>query len=455
MKKTLLATICVWLVMAGAWAGDFASERQHNWHQWRGPQASGVAPHGDPPVEWDEATHVKWKVEIPGRGTSTPIVWDDQIFILTAIETDRKKEGAVQPKAPEPKPEAPQRQGRRRFGQATPPINYYQFVVLSIDRASGEVLWKQIANEQVPHEGFSRPYSTYASASPTTDGRYLYASFGSFGIYCYDVQGVVQWKRDLGDMRTPLNFGEGSSPVLHGDTLVVNWDHLGQSFIVALDAKTGKTRWKVDRDERATWATPLIVERDGRTQVITNASNRMRSYDLATGDLIWECGGQASNPIPSPVTRDDLVYCMTGFRGYALYAIPLDSSGDLTDTDKIAWHREEGTPYVSSPILYGDLLFFTKSRNAILSCLNPATGEPLIREKRLSDLGGLLFASPVGAADRIYFLDRDGAAVVIRRSGELEILATNQLDDVFDASPAIVGKQMFLRGAKHLYCIEE
>ena len=453
MKKSLLVTACIWFVAAGTSAGDFASQREHNWHQWRGPAADGVAPYGDPPVAWDEETHVKWKIEIPGRGTSTPIIWDDQVFILTAIETDQTKDGVAKPQAPEP--EAPERPGRRRFGQATPPTNLYQFVILSIDRTSGDVLWEKIATEQVPHEGFSRSYSTYASGSPTTDGRYLYASFGSFGIYCYDMQGNFRWKRELGEMRTALNFGEGSSPVLHGDTLIVNWDHLGQSFIVALDAKTGDTKWKVDRDERSTWATPLVVEHDGRTQVITNASNRMRSYDLATGELIWECGGQAANPIPSPVTRDDLVYCMTGFRGYALYAIPLDSSGDLTDTDKIAWHRNEGTPYVSSPILYGDLLFFTKARNAILSCLDPATGEPFIREERLSDLGGLMFASPVGAADRIYFLDRDGAAVVIQRDRDLQILATNQLDDVFDASPAIVGKQLFLRGEKHLYCIEE
>jgi outer membrane protein assembly factor BamB len=188
--------------------------------------------------------------------------------------------------------------------------------------------------------------------------------------------------------------------------------------------------------------------------VVTNATNRVRSYDLDTGELIWECGGQASNAIPSPVTQDGLVYCMTGYRGYAVYALPLDSRGDITDTEQIAWSRTDVGPYVSSPVLYGGQLYFTKERNAVLSSLDAKTGEPLIDQVRLQGLNSM-YASPVAAAGRIYFTSREGATIVLRHGPKLEVLATNRLDEGIDASPALVGSQMFLRGEKHLYCVEE
>ena len=326
-------------------------------------------------------------------------------------------------------------------------------MVMCLDRNTGDVLWQKVANEAVPHESL-HPTNTYASSSVTTDGKYLYASFGSYGVYCYDLDGDLKWTRDLGEMQTRNSFGEGASPTIHNGTLVVNWDHEGPSFIAALDAATGDIKWKQDRDESTTWNTPLIVEAAGRTQVIVNATGRTRSYDLDTGEILWECGGQASNPIPSPVARENLVYCMTGYRGYAVYAIPLDSVGDITDTERIAWHRDEGTPYVSSPLLYDDRLYFTKGRNGVLSCLNAETGEPIIDQERLTGMDSL-YASPVGAAGRIYLVNREGTTLVLKKSDQLEVLATNVLDEPIDASPAIVGNQLFLRGDKHLYCIAQ
>jgi outer membrane protein assembly factor BamB len=309
-----------------------------------------------------------------------------------------------------------------------------------------------VAAEAVPHEA-GHQTNTFASGSPITDGRRLWVSFGSQGIYCYDLEGKLRWKRDLGDMQTRNAFGEGASPALYKDTLIVPWDHEAQSFIAALDANTGEPRWKTDRDELTTWATPLIVEHDGRVQVIANGSNRVRSYDLKTGEVIWECGGQASNPIPSPVVQNDLVYCMTGYRGYAVYAIPLDSKGDITDSNHIAWSRTDAGPYVSSPLLYGGQLYFTKARDAVLSSLDAATGEPIIEQVRLPGLNSM-YASPVAAADRIYFTSREGATIVLKHGPQLDVLATNRLDEGIDASPAIVGKRMYLRGENHLYCIE-
>ena len=302
---TLIGTLM--LVSPLLRASELGAERLDNWHQWRGPDANGLAPKGDPPLHWDESTNIRWKVEVPGSGVSTPIVWGDRIFLLTAIKTDRKPDPDAPPTAREtPRRDSPRgRHGGFRLSTETP-TTLYKFSILCIDRKSGKTLWDRVATEQVPREGH-HPSHGYASGSPPTDGTYLYSSFGSYSVYCHDLEGNLKWKRDLGDMQTKLGFGEGTSPVLHGDSLVVNWDHEGDSFITCLNTESGEPKWRVSRDEGSTWSTPLVVEHDGITQVITNAKNRTRSYDLTTGKLVWECGGQESNPIPSPIVRDGIV----------------------------------------------------------------------------------------------------------------------------------------------------
>jgi len=413
-----------------------------NWPQFRGPLTSGVAPEGDPPVQWSESKNVRWKVAIPGVGSSTPIVWGDKVFLLTAVETDRKDSSLPDPKD----------QPMRQFGIVFP-NKFHKFDVLCLDRGTGQTLWQKTAAELVPHEGH-HPDNDFASATPVTDGKHLWASFGSRGVYCYDLAGNLKWEKDFGDLTTRLSFGEGSSPALHGDTLVTNWDHDGQSFIVAQDAATGDVRWRKDRDEKSAWATPLIVEGHGRTQVVTSASNMVRSYDLKSGELLWECGGQVGNVTPAPVTNGPLVFCMSGYRGSALYALPLDQSGDLTDTDKIAWKADRGTPYVPSPLLYDNRLYFTQSNDGLLSCLDAATGKVIIDRTRLPEIRKT-YASPVGAAGRVYLTSRDGTTLVIRHADTFEVLATNKLDDEIDASAAIVGKELYLRGKRYLYCLAE
>ena len=440
MTRAILLAVCTCFVGGPVRAGDFDTARPLNWHQWRGPLANGVAPHGDPPIHWGEETNIQWKVEIPGEGNSTPVVWGERVFLSAAIETERAVDSLPPPAAEPP------------GGYKTPrPTDYFRFVVICLDRSTGRVLWQKTATEEIPHEG-RHPTNSYASGSPTTDGRFVYASFGSRGVFCFDVEGNLRWKRDLGDMITRFGWGEGASPVIHRDRLAVNWDHEGDSFLVVLDAETGENVWRADRDEVSSWSTPLVVEHGGVTQLIVNATRRVTSYDLADGRIIWECGGQTVNVIPSPVLLDGVVYCMSGFRSSALYAIPLDSRGDLTDTDRPLWHHDRGTPYVPSPLLYDGLLYFTRSNSAVLSCLNAKTGEPRIEGVRLPGLSSL-YASPVGAAGRVYFVGRSGTTVVIKHQPNLEILATNKLDDPIDASPAIVGKQMFLRGKTHLYCL--
>jgi outer membrane protein assembly factor BamB len=471
---------CAVLLLSGVTlrAADFDQDKLNNWHQWRGPLATGVAPNGNPPTEWSTTKNVKWKVSIPGRGSASPIVWGDRIFVLTAVKTDRPappaKEASNRParfqltafeqtndslqpsnlalaQANQPGGEAGRRGGGRFNIQA--PTNFYQFNVLCIDRRTGKTIWQRTACEVVPHEGH-HDTGSFASASPITDGKFVYASFGSRGIYCYDLDGNLKWDKDVGDFRMRFSFGEGSSPALFADTLVQTCDQEQNSFIVALDARTGDEKWRKSRDEVSTWGTPLIVEAAGRTQVITSGANRVRSYDLTNGDLIWECGGLGSNPIACPITVDGLAIAMTGHNNPAGIAVPLDSKGDITGTKNVAWRIEGSTPYVTSPLVYGGAVYFTKSRNAILSSIDPKSGRYIISQERLPDISSI-YASPVAANDRIYLSSREGVTLVIKPGNQLEVIATNNLEETIDASPAIVGKDLIIRTEGHLYCLSE
>ncbi len=446
MKKIVVVIICLFVVSASVWHSEALSDSENYWAQWRGPDATGVAPHGDPPVEWSESKNVRWKIEIPGKGHASPVVWEDKIFVLTAIETDKVVEQEAAGG------DAPERQGRMgRMSKKTDKV--HKFDVLAINRQDGSILWQKTVSEELPHEG-THNEGSWASSSPITDGERVYAFFGSRGLYCFDMQGNLLWEKDLGDMTIKMSFGEGSSPVLHGDKLVVNWDHEGQSFIVAFDKKTGEELWKVDRNEATSWATPLVVEHNGRTQVITSATKLIRSYDLATGELIWESGGMTMNAIPNPVYANGIVYIMSGFRGNALLAINLDrASGDITDSEAIVWRYDEReTPYAPSPLLYGDTLYFLRQNGGFLSCFDAATGQAHYTGQKLEGIRKT-YVSPVGASERVYITGQGGVTVVIKRGSEFKVLATNSLDDSFTASPAIVDKEIYLRGHKHLYRI--
>ncbi len=404
-----------------------------NWAHWRGPLANGTVPKADPPITWDAKTNIKWKAEMPGRGSATPIVWGDQIFVVTAIKTERVAAAADLPKV-DPSLKV----------KTTAPTNYYQFVVMSFDRQTGKLRWKHTAAEKVPHEGH-HPTHSYAAGSPTTDGRFLYVSFGSFGIYCYDLAGNLQWQRDLGRLNTRLGWGEAVTPVVHGDSLLLNWDQERDSSLICLDAKTGKTKWQIARDEATSWNTPLVVDYKGQTQVIVNGTKRIRSYDLKNGADIWQCGGMTVNAIPSPVAANGIAYVMSGYNG--------SGAVDLGTDGKVVWRVGKGTPYCPSPLLAGDRLYFTQANNAIYTVLNTKTGEPVIDRKRLDNVDSF-YASPIAAAGRIYLVDRSGTTLVLRQADQLEVLATNRLEDPVDASPVAVGRQLFLRGEKYLYCIE-
>ena len=437
----LLSSALVLALGCTAVAADFEAEKLDNWHQWRGPSADGSAPKADLPTKWDEETNIKWKVAVPGKGSSTPAVWGGRVFVLTAVQTDRV---ATAEEMPRPDP---------RFKTKTnPPRNFYKFLVLCYERDTGKKLWEKVAAEKVPHEGTHETHS-YAAGSPTTDGKLLYASFGSFGTYCYDFEGKLIWSRDLGPIHSRLGWGEAVTPVVAGDSLLINYDQEADAALYCLDAKTGKDRWVAKRDEKSTWSTPLVTNYQGKTQVVTNGTKRIRSYDLATGELLWECGGMTVNPIPSPVRFGDAVICMSGYGSHVAVSVPLSSKGDLGTDGKVNWRHEGGTPYVPSPAVVGDKLYFTERNAATLTVLDAKTGKPVIDRERLPNVRSF-YGSPVAAAGRIYMVDQSGIALVLRQGDSVDVLSTNRLNDKIDASPVAVGKQLFLRGEKYLYCIE-
>jgi len=417
---------------------------ENNWAQWRGPYETGVAPTGNPPLEWSETTNIKWKSEIPGIGHATPIIWEDQIILVSAVQTDQKVE-------PEQTGEEQEERGRMN-PKSTDYI--HKFVVISVDRNSGEIRWQKTVREELPYSN-THQFGSWASNSPVTDGEHIYAYFGSHGLYCLNFQGEIQWERDLGRMEKVMSFGEGSSPSLYKDKLIVLRDHQGQSMLHVLDKRSGEILWEVERDEVSSWSTPAVIEYKGSPQLITSASKLIRSYDIETGKVLWECGGLTRNVIPSPIYADGMVYLMSGFRGNALLAIDLSkASGDITDSDAIVWRTDQNTPYTPCPVLMDGKIYFLKANNGYLSCLDAKDGTEYYGSQKLEGIKNI-FTSPIGVKDRIYVAGTNGVFSVVKHGEAFELLSQNTLDDQFFASPVILGNTLFLRGVKALYCISE
>jgi outer membrane protein assembly factor BamB len=411
----------------------------HAWGQWRGPLGTGFAPNAQPPVEWSEIKNICWKTELPGKGHSTPIVWGDRIFMTTAIPFGEP----VKPRFVRP--------GAHDNFDST---KNHEFVALAVDRKTGKILWQMTLHKTVPHEA-GHISASLASASPVTDGERIFAFFGSYGLYCLDTNGKLLWKKDLGEMHSKHGHGEGSSPALHGDTLIINWDDEEKSFVVALDKRTGKERWRKERAEDTSWATPIVVEHKNKTQVIVPGTKRVRGYDLVSGDLIWECGGLSSNIVASPVAANGIVYTGSSYDTRAMLAIKLDGAkGDITGTEQVVWSRTRGTPYVPSPLLYDGTIYNLQHYQGTMVRIVAKTGKDYGDAFRLEAIKHV-YASPVGAAGRVYVTSRDGVTQVMSHEESPKMLATNRLDDTISASAALVGKEMFLRGERYLYCIAE
>lgn len=411
-----------------------------NWPEWRGLYNTGAVAGGNTPVEFSETKNVKWKTEIPGKGHATPIIWGTQIIVQTAVATDRKVE-----KTDAAAPASPMSPSQTDF--------IHQFSVISVDKTSGKINWQTLVKEELPAER-THELGSWASNSPVTDGENIFAFFGSRGLYCLDLKGKVKWERDFGQMEIVASFGEGSSPAVYNDKVFVQWDHQQKSYLYALDKKTGKDVWTAEREEITSWATPLIVEVNGKAQLITSATNKVRSYDAETGAIVWECTGMTRNVIPSPVYADGILYLMSGFRGNALKAIDLaKAKGDITGTSVILWEYNQDTPYTPAPVLMDGKLYFLKGNNGVLTCLDAKTGQAIYSNQKLDGITNI-FSSPTGNKDKIY-VAATGVVNVVKAGAVFSILAKNTLDDTFHASPVIVGDDLFLRGFKYLYCISE
>lgn len=413
-----------WIVLAtvmAVLAGDaVAADVGSRWAHWRGPLGTGEAPEATPPVEFGPEKNLRWKVEIPGSGSSSAVVWDDRVFATTGV---------------------PLADGKT-----------WSFRVFCFDRATGEKIWEQTAIEAVPHEG-THETNGFASASPCTDGEHVYAHFGSQGLFCYTLDGELVWSRDFGDMTMRGGFGEGSSPTLSDELVLVPWDHEGPSKFFALNKLTGETVWEVARDEPTCWATPLVATSGHGDQVVVmNGQTAARGYDLKTGKELWRCAGQTQRPCASAVAEGGVVYVLSGFRGAYGGAFDLDGRGDLAGTQAVLWSVDRNTPDVASPLLLDGKLYYYKEKTGLLTCTDAATGTPIYETKRLPGMGRT-YASPIAAGGHIYLTDRSGAITVITPGADPEVVATNDMGEGVDATPAADGSDLFIRGERHLFCV--
>jgi outer membrane protein assembly factor BamB len=443
MKKLLIRQRPILIVSILVVIGPGSLRASANWPQWRGPDGQGIAFEKNLPAQWSPAKNLLWKTAIPGRGHSSPIVWGRQVFLTTSIE------GPVVP-------------GRKPYKHMIGTEEYvhpdwtgsdrrYLLKVISLDHDTGKILWQRTAYNGPVFDHRHRK-NTYASATPATDGSYVYAFFGSEGLYCYDFGGGLVWKVSLGGI-PQLGMGPGSSPVLYEDLVIVTADQdAGEgSFIVALEKKTGRQRWRVLRKARATWATPILVRTTERTELIVSGTETSISYDPATGREFWRCEGVASHAIPSPVAGHGMVFLSAGSRAKRALAIRTGGAGDLDGTPNIVWRYGKGTAYVPSPILYGDYLYLMTDAG-LLTCMDARTGEVKYEGGRVP-VPATFTASPVAFAGKILLTSEDGDTFVVEAGPSHRVLGTNSIGEPVYASPAIAAGKIFIRGEKHLFCI--
>lgn len=436
----LAIAIAIAFVVSSTHAQDQSAD---HWPSFRGPHANGSSATAKPPTEWSESKNVKWKVAVPGLGNGSPVVWGDRVFLVTAVPTEKKGEAA---------PQQNQRRGRRGRRRSSANMSEHEFKVMCLDRTSGKTIWEKTAVKYKPHEGHHGDGS-YASASPVTDGKHVYAHFGSPGLYCYDMEGELTWKRDdLGKMNMRGSFGEGASPTLHKDTLFVPWDHEGQSYLYSLDKTSGKTNWKTERDEPSNWVSPIVVKSGDKWVVAQGGQNKCRGYDYKSGEELWSWSGLTQRPCASPVADDDVVVFSSSRGGASMAALKFSAKGDLNENEgSQAWTLRKGTPDIASPLLVDKNLYFVGGSTGAFTGVNIDSGKPLFETMRLPLRS--VYSSPVAADGHIFVTARDGRTVVLDK--DQEVISNNKLDDGVDSTLALVGQQIFIRGKKNLYCIEK
>ena len=445
LRAILLSSCCLYLGLRDGVAQEAPSHPSTQWNQWRGPLGTGVAIDAKPPTEWSTEKNIRWKLELPGKGHSSPVLSKDQVFVTAAIP--------VGPKLP------PRMSGRPGEHDNAPIDSRYQFAVIAIDRKTGKLLWQKVVREEVPLEA-GHFTGSLANASPVTDGEMVFAHFGAQGVFGLTTTGEIVWERRFGPLHSKHGRGEGSSPTLYDDSLIVNWDHEEGSFLAVLDKKTGKTRWRKERSEDTSWSSPIVISRkDGqgvqRPEIVVCGTNRVCGYDLKTGEIIWECSGMSSNVVGTPVYSNGMLYVGSSYEKKVLIAINLEGAkGDLTRTKHVVWTRSRGTPYVPSMLLYEDSLYYLTHYQNVMTRVEGPSGKDSPGVLRLGQLGNI-YASPVAANGYIYVTDLAGTTLVMTHEPKPKVVAVNRLEEPISASAAIEGTEIYLRGEKHLFCLGE
>jgi hypothetical protein len=427
-----------------------------NWPAFRGPMGAGVDDAAAPPVQWnaEKNENIAWKTPIPGISVSSPVVWGDRIFVVTSVSSDPKSEF---------------RHGLYGDTESAKDESKHTWRVICLDRATGKVVWDRVATEGAPKTK-RHPKASHSSPSPVTDGKHVVAWFGSEGLYAYDVKGKLLWKKDLGLIDSGWFFdpdqqwGVASSPVIHGNKLILQVDQQKGSFIAAFDVSSGKELWRTAREEIPTWGTPVVFEWAAspsarKAQIVTNGTRRVRGYDVATGKQLWELGNNAEITCPTPVFANGLIYVTSGYPPIRpIYAIKWDASGDITlkagteSNEGIAWSKSRGGTYMPSPLLYDGQLYLC-SNSGVISSYKAATGEKVF-EERVAGKGGAFSASPIASRGRLYLASEDGEVHVLKSGAKPELIATNPMGEVLMGTPAIAGDMIIVRGMRHVFAIK-
>lgn len=427
-----------------------AASSPGNWPSFRGPQASGVAEGQNLPDRWDgiRGENVKWKTPIPGLAHSSPIVWGDRLYVTTAVSSLEN---------------ATFKHGLFGEGDASTDRSIQKWKVIGVDKRSGKIVWDTIAYEGVPKEK-RHVKNTYASSTPVTDGQHIIAFFGSQGLYCFNPQGKLTWKKDLGFLdlgaydAPEYEWGTASSPIIYRNKVILQCDTQKEDFLLALDIETGATVWKADRNELPSWGTPNIYPGPRRVELITNASNFIRGYDPETGKELWRLGGSSQITAPTPIFSEDLIVVASGRRPEApIFVIRAGASGDISlgkgisASDQIAWSKQQRGPYMPTPLIYGEYLYVIANQG-IFDCYELRTGKEIYRQ-RIPHQGGGFSASPVAADGRIYLSSEDGDVFVVKAGKDFELLATNPMGERLMATPALSDGRILFRAEHSLFAI--
>lgn len=421
-----------------------------SWPSFRGPNASGVADGQQLPGSWNVKTgeNVLWRMPIPGLAHSSPVVWGDQVFVTTAISS---------------RPGATFKPGLYGDGDASDDTSPHKWMLYAIDAGTGKISWERVAFDGPPRNK-RHIKSTYASASPATDGRLVVAWFGSQGVFAYDMHGTPLWQVDLGrvDMGAydipSYEWGPASSPIIWNDLVILQVDTQADSFLIALDAATGKTMWKTERDELPSWGTPTVIRTAKGDELVTNASNYIRGYDPRTGEELWKLGGSSKITAPTPLHADGLIIVTSGRAPERpIFAVRAGSRGDLTlqkdepSSASVAWRKTGRGSYMPTPLAYDGILYVL-ANNGVLDAYDVKTGEEIYRQ-RLEPVGSGFSASPVAADGRIYLSSEDGDIIVVAAGREFGKIAVNPMGELLMATPALSNGVLYVRSASSLFAI--